>query len=217
MKKNIDKTLRAYDFFFLMRPILFIPLWASMFLGYAAGSEVPSFSINLLPSSLFWINLLSYTLLMGAVYVVNQIYDRESDLINNKLFLIPYEIIKTEWAWIFAGVLVILSFIISLLFSTFDFTIILFLSLILGAMYSVPPFQFKARPFIDALSNGAGYGILAYLAGWAAATPITISALLYSLPLFFFVIAVFLNTTVPDIEGDKKAGTYLLQLLCFML
>ncbi len=206
MKKDIDRSPKFYDFFFLMRPILFIPLWASLFLGYAAGAEIPSFGIELFPSSLFWINLLSYTLLMGAIYVVNQIYDRESDLVNNKLFLIPYGIIDTRKAWIFSAALVVLSFAISFLFSTLDFVVILILSLILGILYSVPPFQFKGRPFIDALSNGTGYGIFAYLAGWAAAAPVNFSALLYSLPLFFFVIAIFLNTTVPDIEGDKKAG-----------
>ncbi len=206
MRKDFDKTLRIYDFFFLLRPVLFVPLWAPMFLGYAAGAEVPSFGIQLLPGKLFWINLLSYTLLMGAIYVVNQIYDRESDLVNNKLFLIPYGIIETRWAWIYSGILVVLSFIIAIVFSTSDFVIILFLSGLLGAMYSIPPFQLKGKPFLDALANGIGYGILAYLAGWASATPVIPLALLYSLPLFFFVIAVFLNTTVPDIEGDKKAN-----------
>ncbi len=206
MRKDFDKSLKPYDFFFLMRPILFIPLWAPMFLGFAAGYEIPSFGINFLLTPLFWINLASYTLLMGAVYVVNQIFDKDSDLVNNKLFLIPYEIIEVNWAWIFAGILVLLSFVIAIIFSTFDFIMVLIISLILGALYSIPPFQFKARPFIDALSNGIGYGMVAYLAGWAGATPITLSALLYSLPLFFFVTAIFLNTTVPDITGDKKAG-----------
>ena len=206
MRKNIDTTLRSYDFFFLMRPILFIPLWAPMFLGYATEEALGSFSIKLLPGKLFWINLLSYTLLMGAVYIINQIYDRESDLANNKLFLIPYNIISIKSAWIFAGVLTILSFVIGILFSSKDFIIILIISLILGAMYSIPPFQLKGKPFLDALSNGIGYGILSYLAGWSSTGHITLSALLYSLPLFFFIVAVFLNTTVPDIEGDKKAG-----------
>ncbi len=198
--------MKFYDLFFLMRPALFVPLWAPMFLGYAVGAEIPSFGIQLLLSKTFWCNLISYTLVMSAVYVVNQIYDKESDLVNNKLFLIPYEIIEVKWAWVFAGILVVLSFIIAAIFSTPDFIIILILSLILGAMYSIPPFQLKGRPFLDALANGIGYGILAYLAGWASATQVTLSALLYSLPLFFFVIAVFLNTTVPDIEGDKKTG-----------
>lgn len=205
MLKDFDRNPKFVDFFFLMRPILFIPLWAPMFLGYAAGAELPSFDIHLLPEKLFFYNLLSYTLLMGAVYIVNQIYDRESDLVNNKLFLIPYDIIEVRWAWIFAGILTILSFIIAIVFSTLDFIIILIVSLILGIMYSTPPFQFKGKPFIDAISNGLGYGILAYLAGWASATPIIALSLLYSLPLFLFVMAIFLNTTVPDIEGDKKA------------
>jgi 1,4-dihydroxy-2-naphthoate octaprenyltransferase len=77
--------------------------------------------------------------------------------------------------------------------------------MILGILYSLPPFKFKARPFLDLLSNAVGYGVVAFCVGWCSYGKFSKSALLYAIPYFWAVGGVFINTTIPDIEGDKKS------------
>ncbi len=200
------KRSNIADYFFLMRPILFIPLWAPIFLAYAACAQGETFSFNFLLPLRFWLIFASYTLLMGAVYIVNQIEDRDSDLINNKLFLIPRGIISIKTAWIEATALIVASATIAIITQDMAFYFVWLVSLLLGLAYSLPPFKLKSRPFADVLANTIGYGLLAYISGWISIKDFSITTLWYSLPLFFFVLAVFLNTTIPDIKGDKASG-----------
>ncbi|MCK4571813.1 hypothetical protein KAT89_02680, partial [candidate division WOR-3 bacterium] len=80
------------DYFILMRPTLFIPVWMFFLLGvhFADGS------LNFRSISIF----ILYTSLMGGVYILNQIVDRESDRKNEKLFLLSDEIIPISYAYL---------------------------------------------------------------------------------------------------------------------
>jgi len=51
-----------------------------------------------------------------------------------------------------------------------------------------------------------GHGILAFLFGWVLTQNFNIEAIIKSLPYFLAVGAVYLNTTLPDLEGDKAVG-----------
>ena len=181
----------------LLRPSLFLPLWIFFLLGiYHAGGE---FSFRVV------IVFILYTLLMGGVYIFNQIIDRESDKKNDKLFLLSEGYISVKSAYIEMGIL----FILSVLGSFFiDFKIFMFflLSIFMGITYSIPPLETKGKPFLDIIWNGAGYGILAFFVGWLSVAEMKSSMFIYSIPYFFAVAAVFVNTTIPDIEGDKGEG-----------
>ncbi|MCK4255704.1 hypothetical protein KAX35_02355, partial [candidate division WOR-3 bacterium] len=76
--------MHLLDFIFLLRPILLIPVWIIFLLGYyRAGGTMLGDSRYLMPG------FIVFTLLMGAIYIINQIADIETDRINNKLFILP--------------------------------------------------------------------------------------------------------------------------------
>ncbi|HGJ65085.1 TPA: hypothetical protein ENS27_06815, partial [bacterium] len=89
------------DYIAILRPLLLIPGWTMVLLGYYRGIKgsltaqidlpiIGNIGIILnLPKELL-ITLFLYSLLMGAVYILNQITDSQTDEINDKLYLIPH-------------------------------------------------------------------------------------------------------------------------------
>lgn len=196
---------KPYDFFFLLRPTLLVPVWLFHFLGFFKASNGDFLHVVLkLPWS-FYLSLLAYSLLIGGVYILNQIFDVESDRINRKLFLLPEGIISIKAAWILFFIVIAISNAISIRFGL-TYMVLWFLSLLLGVLYSAPPFKFKGRPFLDVISNALGYGLINFLIGWASSYQLDKRALLFSLPYIFAVASVFLMTTIPDIEGDRRTN-----------
>ena len=185
------------DYFMLLRPSLFLPLWIFFFLGvYHAGGKI-SLSTGIV--------FVLYTLLMGGVYILNQILDRESDKTNDKLFLLSEGHITVKNAYIEMGLVFVISLIGSF-FIDLNIFVVFLLSLFMGITYSVPPIDTKGKPFLDIIWNGIGYGILAFVAGWLSLAGFSRLMLITSIPYFFAVAAVFVNTTIPDIEGDFDEG-----------
>jgi len=181
----------------LLRPSLFLPLWIFFLLGvhYAEGEISPRAVVV----------FVLYTLLMGGVYIFNQVIDRESDRKNKKLFLLSEGHISLGNAYLEMAVLFVLS-VFGSLFLGMDVFLAFMVSLFLGITYSLPPIQMKGKPFLDILWNASGYGLLAFVVGWLSASKPSRLMLVNSIPYFFAVAAVFVNTTIPDIEGDREEG-----------
>jgi 4-hydroxybenzoate polyprenyltransferase len=185
------------DYFMLLRPTLFLPLWIFFLLGAYHGEGDISFGAV----SAF----ILYTMLMGGVYIFNQIVDRESDKKNKKLFLISDGIIPLKNAYIEMGALFVIA-ISGSFFLGVNIFIAFLISLFLGITYSLPPVETKGKPFLDILWNAAGYGVLAFIVGWLATSESSHMMFVIAIPYFFAVAAVFVNTTIPDIKGDRKEG-----------
>ena len=191
--------LKYLDYLFILRPVLMPPLWTIFLLGYHraylhSGQQNP-----------VGFPFLLISLAIGAIYIFNQIYDIESDRINKKLFFLSEGYISLKSAWIET----ILLFLISVIFAFFISTqlgILFLLGFAFGFLYSSPPFCFKNRPFLGFLSNSIGHGSWSFLLGWAINASVNFKAIIFSLPYLFAVGAVYLNTTLPDIEGDEKIG-----------
>lgn len=185
------------DYFILLRPMLFLPVWIFFLLGahFAEGT------LSLRSISIFII----YTLLMGGVYILNQIVDCESDKKNEKLFLLSDKIIPVSHAYIEMILLILLSLGLSILYDKSVFFYFL-ISLFMGIAYSLPPFKIKSRPFLDLLWNSIGYGFLAFLIGWISVNSPSYQMWIRGIPYFLIVGAVFANTTIPDIKGDRAEG-----------
>jgi len=196
------KSAIAADYFFLLRPMILIPVWTFFLLGAYHGGESSGTGSD---TSGMLAGVVSFSLLIGAVYIINQITDRKTDLENDKLFLLPREIVSVRAAVTETILLTAASFIIAVLFMPLSFNIIILASLILGMAYSMEPVRFKKRPFCDIASNAAGIGILAPLAGWTAIGA-EISGVLILLPYPLAVASVHLVTTLADIEGDRSSG-----------
>jgi len=199
-KPTIPSHPVPFDYLFLMRPMILIPVWTFYLLGAYHGSmttgETPDVQSLLA-------GFCSFTLLLGAVYIVNQIADRESDRANEKLFLVSHGVISTKAAWVETVILILVSFALGFIYLPRPFIIILALSAALGAAYSLKPLRLKARPVLDTASNAVGNGILNTLAGWAAIGA-PLDGVERLLPYPFAVAGVHLATTIADIPGDRE-------------
>jgi len=191
------------DSLMLLRPTLLLPVWALLFWGYDRAR--PAGFVRMDFPAPFWLGLLSYSLLLSGVYVLNQITDRESDRVNRKLFLLADGILPLSWAWTLFWGTTFLSLLLGLALPRI-YLVLWGISFVMGVLYSWPPFRFKGRPFWDLASNALGYGLVNVLVGWSLTMPLTREALLEALPFVFAVGGVFLNTTLPDIPGDAQAG-----------
>lgn len=190
---------RFQDYLFLTRPMILIPVWTFYLLGAYHGmrGDVPDTGRLLAGAA-------SFTALMGAVYIINQITDRDADRANRKLFLVPDGIVSPGAARIEAAVLIAVAFLIAAFLSA-RFAIVLAAGLALGVAYSVDPVRLKKRAALDVLANAVGNGILNTLAGWAAiGAPLDGWYVLAPYP--FAVASVHLTTTLADIRGDAAAG-----------
>jgi 1,4-dihydroxy-2-naphthoate octaprenyltransferase len=76
----------------------------------------------------------------------------------------------------------------------------------LGVWYSLAPVQLSYRG-LGELAVGIGFGILPVMgAAWLQSGELTLEALVVSLPITFWVIAILLINEVPDSRADGAAG-----------
>ncbi len=189
------------DYLFLLRPMILIPVWTFLLLGAWHGSKTTGTPLD---RTLLLAGIISFTAMVAAAYVINQITDRETDRASGKLFLISHGVIGLKAAWMETGILIAISFAAAALLPR-EFVYIVLAGGALGAAYSLEPFRLKKRPVLDVLANSLANGALNTLAGWTAiGAPLEGLEILAPYPLA--VAAVHLSTTLADVEGDRACG-----------
>lgn len=188
-----------FDYIFILRPLILIPSWNFLLIGSFLAARQGRFNTEVV------LGLLIYTGIMGGVYILNQIMDIETDRLNKKLFLLSGGYVTKTAAWVEMAVLWIGAFLLSIQFGV-TFLILVTISIVLGVLYSLPPIKLKGRPVLDTLSNGIGYGMINFAVGWLLVRNFEWSMFTHFLPYFLSISAVFINTTIVDIEGDRKAN-----------
>ena len=197
----MDKIKKAnlIDRIFFLRPILHPPVWTIVILGFFR-SPVGTDSPYAIPALL----LISSGLSSWA-YIINQISDIESDRRNQKLYYLPLGLISVREAYI-SVILIGAATLAGAFYFDSGLGLISLLGLSVGYIYSGKPFFWKNHPVAGTLLNGVAHGSLAFIFGFmGSGGPVLLSAV-YSMPYFFAVVAVFIGTTLPDIEGDRTAG-----------
>lgn len=209
MKKK--PIIALLDYLFVLRPTLFFPVWTVFLIGHWAAFRFdPSASSPDQSFILFldWTDLsvcLLLTCLMGAVFLINQIADVESDRLNKKLFLIANGEISSGAAYIETALLLFIA-IVGAFLIRLELALVFLLTLfITGVLYSVAPFHFKNRIWGSILINMMG-APLVFGIGWLANGQIGLNLLFHTLPYATAIGAIFLLTTLPDVEGDRWAG-----------
>lgn len=228
---------KPLDYIFVLRPTQFFPLWATMLSGYLhalsqiqrapALSPAAGFAALTPVSDLLWLwqlpvlPMLWLTLNVGAIYVFNQIADKENDNFNDKLFFISHGEMPVWAAWA-EGVFLTLLSLVAAWHLSMPFFLCIVASTFVGVGYNT---GLMNRPVPAALMNFSG-GIVAYFSGVTAAgfsataffggdalsSPSfssllsQLSSLLPSLPYGLGWMAGYLLVTLPDREGDKKFG-----------
>jgi 4-hydroxybenzoate polyprenyltransferase len=105
--------MKYLDYIFVLRPALFFPVWTVFLAGYHANmlfdptNNLPGSEIIAANNPIITAVLL--TLLMGAVFIFNQVADIQSDKKNQKLFFLANGIIKKNAAILEGIVLTIFS------------------------------------------------------------------------------------------------------------
>ena len=211
----MKSLIKPFDYIFLMRPVLFYPVW-TVFLagtlsvqGAAQGYGWPRFRLDELGVNCggFWWAFVSYSLLMGTVFILNQLTDVDSDRCNSKLFLIADGHISSKAAVREIVIILAAAFLISLKTSVWFFLVLVFSLLILGVAYSLPPLSWKDGPIGGLIVNLFG-GMLTFFAGWLSIAKPSAAMILHSLPYVFAVGSVYFLTTVLDMNGDLHSHKF---------
>ena len=201
-RPRVPEKSSPADYLFLLRPMILIPVWTFYLLGAWHGSRTTGTPLD---RTLLLAGIMSFTAMVAAAYIINQITDRETDRASGKLFLISHGVIGLPAAWMETGILIVFSIASAALLLPREFVYILLAGGALGAAYSLKPFRLKKRPVLDVLANALANGVLNTLAGWAAiGAPLEGLEILAPYPLA--VAAVHLSTTLADIEGDRECG-----------
>jgi len=192
--------MRAVDFFFALRPLVLVPAWSFFLLGYGVaradhGGALP------FPGT----RLVLLTAVLVAVYLVNQVIDFESDRINGKGLFLQRGIFSRRLYVVVAAACLLGS--LGWAAARGAGAGLLLAAAVLGLAYSVPPLRLSARPGLDMLANAAGYGGLALLFGAEASPPPAAGVWAARVAgAMLAVAAVFLHTTLLDLDGDRRTG-----------
>ncbi len=199
------RFLRACDFLFVLRPLLLLPAWSFYLLGAksgfkaAGGSDIQRGFFP--PPATF----LGITAILIFSYLLNQIFDKETDRLNKKVFFLNEGMFGVKTVLVFA----LLFFLLASYFfhnSAPETHIFLLAALLLSLLYSLPPLRFCARPILDLASNAAGFGGIAFTLGYINYSPNALQGIIASTPYILMVGSIFLFTTLLDLEGDRKTG-----------
>jgi chlorophyll synthase len=190
--------MRVLDFLFALRPLVLVPAWSFFVLGWGLLGGAAAF-----PTDRF----LFLSLVLAGVYLVNQVVDFESDRMNRKGYFLQQGIFSQRLYVGVAGVMVGAGLAGAVVRDAFPAPVVA--SAVIGLAYSLPPIRLSARPGFDLLANAAGYGVIAVLLGAgreALASAALRSWVAVPTASFLAVAAVFLHTTVMDLDGDRRTG-----------
>ena len=198
-----------FDYFFILRPILFYPGWSTMLAGYfIAGRQ--TFNALMVSDArvnypLLGLLMISFAMLMGSAFVLNQLRDIESDQHNKKLFFIADGVIPASHALVEVIILAVTATGLAFLVDPVIGVAYLLFFVLTGILYNYSPFRLKDRPW-GSLTANALMGAITFAIGWLARYPLEMHLFLDMIPYLLFNTALYFFTTFPDMEGDRAAG-----------
>jgi 4-hydroxybenzoate polyprenyltransferase len=193
--------VKVVDFFFAARPMLLLPVWSVYFVSlkyhHALAGDFFGGTDALVLGCL--------SLLFAGAYLINQVFDYESDRMNRKVGFLQSGLISERGmmlAFLICSVIPLVVAPFVSLVTLFNFATLVVLSYV----YSAPPLRLKDRPIGGLLANVIAYGWIVPLTVMPELSDNTAGLLGWDNPFYFlFAIGgVYLLTTVPDVEGDRK-------------
>ncbi|MDZ4723524.1 MAG: UbiA family prenyltransferase [candidate division Zixibacteria bacterium] len=195
--------MKALDYFFAARPLLHLPIWSIYLVAVKYHHDLTGQSFDLSDLGI----MAGWSLLATSALYINQIYDYESDRINQKLGFLQNNIV--EQSALYKGFLLTSASAIALTLLYPAATRLIFLqAFLLSYIYSVPPVRLKNRPFWGLFANAYACGTLISFSVMPELSVHNAGLLGWDNPLYFglSVGAIYLLTTIPDVAGDKATG-----------
>ncbi|MCG3119953.1 MAG: hypothetical protein ALAOOOJD_02511 [bacterium] len=204
----MNRIVKLCDYIFVLRPTLFFPVWTVYAAGYLSFHKFSQGGIEgaapgLEATALSMLGIL--TLLMGSGYILNQLCDIETDRRNQKLFLIADHHLSPVAAWTEMIGLGAFALAASFFYGKIIGVLLVAIFLLTGIFYNVAPFAWKGRPWLGLFSNALG-ALLIFMAGWWSQKIEWQLAMQHALPYMFAVAAVYLYTTLLDLDGDADTA-----------
>lgn len=191
--------MKLLDYFFAARPLLHLPVWSVYLVSLHQHHKTLGESFNLWHLG----TMVCLSLMATGAFYVNQIYDYESDLLNDKLGFLQRDLTSPRsyiGAYLIFGVIgsafaAIVSKLMLLIFLQ---------GFVFAWFYSASPFRLKDRPVAGMLANAWCFG---FLIPFAVLPPISLyhyfrHDLIWPCYFFLTVAAVHIMTTLPDRAGD---------------
>ena len=209
------KLVSKLDIVFLLRPTLFFSVWVMVVIGMASA-QMHLVDHPLWITELSWMTFLVFaglTLVSSSAFILNQIADKESDTVNQKLFLVGKHI-SAERSQSIAKILLISGIVISIIGNWFTAIFVGCIYLVWGILYNQKPFYWKKKPILGWLANSI-VGVFLFSIGWSLIMKnhtgnglVTLDMYLfkYMLPYLLCFSSVALLTTIPDMKGDAETG-----------
>ena len=183
-----------------MRPVLLGPAWTMVLVGHSRARGY-GFGEG---SGRLGMVLVLFSLLMGGIYILNQVNDLEADRLNHKLFLLADGWLSIKSA-LFQGWGLLTLAVAGAFYLQWKLGMLLLASMGLGMAYNAKGWGWKGKPIWGLVANMVGFGFLAFAIGWmAASSEFGWKTVWYSIPYPFAIGAVYGNTTVLDAEGDRE-------------
>ncbi|MBI5267143.1 MAG: UbiA family prenyltransferase [candidate division Zixibacteria bacterium] len=195
--------MKALDLIFAARPLLHLPVWSIFLVALYYHHELSGESFG--GQNLLMLGCLSL-LGAGACYL-NQVYDCDSDRMNNKCHFLQRGLVSERTMMIGFVATSLLALALSVTISFLAFFICVQL-LALGYLYSAPPVRLKDRPIGGFMANAYGIGFIVPFAVFPKMQADTAGLLGWDNPFYFFcaVGSIYILTCVSDQYGDAAAG-----------
>ncbi len=195
--------MKVLDLVFAARPMLHLPIWTVYLVALHYHHQLAGGTFDLTDLGL----LACISLLATGASYLNQVFDYESDRINNKVGFLQKGFLS--FTHLQAGA--VIAWVIPLAVAPFfsQFTFFLFAQFaFLAFAYSAPPLRLKDRAFWGLFANAWAYGFLVALAVMPEITIHNGGLLGWDNPVYFFLAvgATHILTTIPDRKGDAATS-----------
>jgi len=204
----MKQLLKPLDYVFVLRPFFMYAVWALFLAGFYSQSKFSQNPNEATNHSLF-ANIdnillvgIFLTCLMGAVFIFNQIMDRDKK-VTALPRLIATGFLTPKAAFIEAIVLVTPALIFGFYFSIWIGVLFLVIFLFMGIFYNFAPFKWKDKPIVALLMSFLS-SFLIFSIGWMLRGQFSINLAIQAIPYAFLIAATYLLFS--SIESGEEAS-----------
>ncbi len=207
----MKQILKVFDYIFILRPVYLYPVWMIFLAGYYLQADYAAAAVQEGANGVaagnggFLIVGVALTCLMAAVFVLNQVMERNAAGGQDALSLIAPDKLTPKVAFVEASALSVVALILAFVFSVPVGVLAFLLLLVAGILYNFSPFNWKDKPVL-AFSTAGFSALLIFLTGWLVGGNLSQQAALASLPYILTIVALSIYAAIPLGDSDSPQG-----------